>query len=1052
VAVAVAVLAGALLVGQSVRASLRQLATARLGNTDQAILSTGFFRAGLASELGIPAVPVLALEGIVTHEQSGTRAAKVLVYGVDERFWTFHGVEIGAMADREAFLGEPLAKELGAKPGDTVLVRLPQPSDIPVESLHGRKEDAGRTIRFIAGAPVPSPVGEFTLRPRQGTVRAAFVPLRRLQRDLKYVGRVNTIIVAGNQPLDAALKRRYQLADLGIKLRPLDPENGFAVETDSAILSESLGSAVLETARTSGLRTSPVFSYLANAIRANGREVPYSLVTAMHLEIMEQPDGIVLNDWTARELAAKPGDVVTLEYYVWQSDGNLLTKTASFRLNQVLPMKGIAADRNLAPEYPGISDAATIGDWDPPFPMDLKRIRPADEAYWNRYRATPKAFLPLARGQRLWGSRFGKLTSIRIAGDAPEAFGAALRDKLNPLEHGLSVDRVRERAIAASAGATDFGEYFTYFSFFLVISSLLLTGLFFRLGVEQRLREAGTLRATGFPASKVGRLFAAEGFVLALFGGLAGVGGALLYAWLIVFGLRTWWVDAVGTTLLRVHPQPSALIGGVAGGLLAAAAAILLSLRAIRRRSPRSLLSGVSEPGLEAAARRTRALIGAAAAGLLALTLIGFGFARPTMAGAFFGGGGLLLIAALLWQWAWLAAPRHRMLHGVRALGFRGTHYRPGRSVLCIALIAFATFLIVGVDAFRRGSSPASLDPKSGNGGFSLIAESAIPLVYDLNSPAGRESLGLTGTILRSPKYVALRLRPGDDTSCLNLYQPAKPRILGVPAALTHSGRFEFQSALQGPVDKAWRLIDRPILSGVVPAIVDANSLTYVLHRKLGDEMVLENEGSQPIRLQFVATLKDSIFQSEILIAESNFTRLFPGQQGYRYYLIDAAPNQTAEVTQALENGLAEYGFDVEQAGERLAAFHRVENTYLSTFQTLGGLGLVLGTVGLGAVLLRNILERRREIALLRAVGYRPDHLKRLVLAENVFLLISGLAIGSVCALIAIAPAWLERGGRIPILSIAALLGVVFLTGVAASFVAVRAVRRAPIAAALRAE
>jgi ABC-type lipoprotein release transport system permease subunit len=61
---------------------------------------------------------------------------------------------------------------------------------------------------------------------------------------------------------------------------------------------------------------------------------------------------------------------------------------------------------------------------------------------------------------------------------------------------------------------------------------------------------------------------------------------------------------------------------------------------------------------------------------------------------------------------------------------------------------------------------------------------------------------------------------------------------------------------------------------------------------------------------------------------------------------------------------------------ERLANFHRVENTYLSTFQMLGGLGLILGTLGMAAVLLRNVLERRRELALLRAVGLRLQTLR----------------------------------------------------------------------------
>ena len=74
---------------------------------------------------------------------------------------------------------------------------------------------------------------------------------------------------------------------------------------------------------------------------------------------------------------------------------------------------------------------------------------------------------------------------------------------------------------------------------------------------------------------------------------------------------------------------------------------------------------------------------------------------------------------------------------------------------------------------------------------------------------------------------------------------------------------------------------------------------------------------------------------------------------------------------------------------DRLAEFHRVENTYLSTFQALGGLGLLLGTVGLGAVLLRNALERRRELALLEAVGYRRGHFLLMAVAENTLLLAS---------------------------------------------------------------
>ena len=108
--------------------------------------------------------------------------------------------------------------------------------------------------------------------------------------------------------------------------------------------------------------------------------------------------------------------------------------------------------------------------------------------------------------------------------------------------------------------------------------------------------------------------------------------------------------------------------------------------------------------------------------------------------------------------------------------------------------------------------------------------------------------------------------------------------------------------------------------------------------------------------------------------------------------------------------------------------------------------------MGLAAILLRNVLERRRELALLRAVGYRPSHVTAIVLGENLLLLLAGLATGTVCALLAIAPSVASRGGRFPVASLSLLLAAVFITGVAASLMATRAALRSPLLAALRSE
>ena len=1024
VTTATAVLAGALLVGDSVRASLRNLVLSRLGNAESAVSSGGFFREKLAEELG-PACPMIAMDGVAAHEPSGRRTAGVQVYGVDERFWEFQGEAGEPPRGREAMLSAALAEELGSKAGDTILLRVAKPSAIPLESLHGRKESTGQTIRLTMSGVVKR---EFSLRPQQGELRAVYVPLARLQRDLGLANngdrpgglshRVNTILVGHRQDLRSALKQRYRLEDLGLRLRLLETPGCWSLESESGMIPDALADVALSTAKRLGLRAEPVLSYLANRIRVGDRETPYSLVTAMDAPPAPAaddgiPPGITLNQWAARDLAAKPGDTVTLDYYVWKSDGRLDTATAQFRLAQIVPITGAAADRKLAPDYPGITESDSLHDWDPPFPLDMARIRPVDEQYWKQYRATPKAFVRMARGRQLWGTRFGSLTSIRIFPPSPQ-FDNALRAAIDPATAGLTVVPVRAEGLEAARGATDFGEYFVYFSFFLMVSALLLTGLFFRLGVEQRMREIGILRALGFTAAKIRALFLLEGMALALAGAGAGVAAALGYGAVILYGLRTWWVDAVGTRLLSLHASAPSLLWGAAAGALTGLCTIAWTLRRLQTATPRGLVAGERKvsPNRRRLSLATGAILIAAA--LLAAAWMG----KLDQTAGFFGAGTLLLMAALLLESAWLRSRGFAAIGSQVTLGLRSAAYRPGRSILCIALIASATFVIVSLEAFQREA------PSSEMAGYPLMAESVLPLIHNPSSAAGREALNIPA--LPGVEIVPFRLRPGDDASCLNLYQPRNPRILAPLASFHHWPRLEAKSA-----------------DGAIPAMADANSMTYVLHLKPGEVFVLNGA-----RFRIVEALQDSIFQSELLISEENFLRLYPEVEGFRFFLLKAP----REAVPALEEALSDYGFDIQSVAARLASFHRVENTYLATFRALGGLGLILGTIGLAAILLRNVLERRQELALLRAVGYRPRHVAAMVIAENLLLLWLGLGTGTSCALLGIAPAIASRGGHLPLVSIGTLLAAVLATGILASLAATGAALRSPLLAGLRSE
>ncbi|MCU1265857.1 MAG: FtsX-like permease family protein [Acidobacteria bacterium] len=1126
VAIAVAVLAGALLVGDSVRASLRDLFLQRLGKTDFVISATGFFREQLASDIEkqpdfarsgfAAACPLIELEGSVS-EANGARAGGVRVYGVDERFWKFHGRE-GKQPpqNREVFLSDSLARELNTHLGDSILLRIEKPSNVPRESLYGRKEDLGRTLRLTIKEIISAEdLGEFSTRPQQTAVRALFVPLKLLQKELEKSYQVNTILISkqsvtnagveGQAGIEKILRRTASLADYDVRLRLVSNQKSISLERGSTLVDDSLAEKARAVASASSMRTSTIFAYVANSISSGGRAVPYSLVTALDeptfhslLKGSESPapqgepaanvkrpaqPPIVLNEWAARELNARAGDQISLEYYVWQEDGHLETRTAAFQLVAVVPITGLAADRNLIPDYPGISESDSMSDWDPPFPVDLGRIRKQDEDYWKQYRTTPKAFITLEVGQDLWKSRFGRITSMRLtpAGNANavvDRYAGQLASTLDPASMGLVILPARAQGLAASRGATDFGEYFLYFSFFLVVSALLLTALFFKLGIEQRLREIGIMQAIGFPAARIRSLFVLEGTLLAVAGSLIGLAGAVAYGQFMMFGLRTWWVGAVGTTTLRLHPSLWSLVTGGVGGVIAALVCVWWTLRRLKQSSTRSLLMGTSGVGDTITQKRRRgdAETRKNRGGLFSSVRVGFSFAVLTLlllaaasfhllgqTAGFFGGGTACLIALLCFQSVWLRRARRNSIHGnswlsVLRLGFRNATYRPGRSVLCIALIASATFIIVAVDAFRRETNSVALDRKSGSGGFPLLAESLLPLIHDPNSREGREALNLAGdqnaAVLAGAGITRFRLHPGDDASCLNLYQPHSPRILAATEQFIRSNRFAFQTSIPGnreETDNPWLLLNRELGNGVVPVIADSNSLTYVLHLKMGDEFVL-NRSEGPVRLRIVGALADSIFQSELIMAEKNFLKLFPQEQGYRFFLIDAPEKDQAAISLALEDRLADFGFDVVPTAERLANFHRVENTYLSTFQMLGGLGLLLGTLGMAAVLLRNVLERRKELALLRAVGYNSSHFTIMVIAENVLLLLSGLATGSFAAALAIAPIFLARGGQLPNASLGFLLLLVLISGLVATVAATWAALCSPLLASLRAE
>ncbi len=1168
-----AVIGGALIVGDSVKASLRQMTFDRLGKIDFVLSGPRFVREQLADEIGrnrgesdpaadslsgVVAPAIVMQAGLQTKlDNTIRRAGKVNVYGFDDLAWSF--VETNGVArpiQTGVVLNARAAEAVNARIGDEVTLWIEIPSAVPRDTLMGKKDNDSQeiTLTVTAIAAESTGLGRLGLQPTQALPLNAFVDLHVLQERLGLeevkpnkrdpsgkVARVNALFTSGGgktgsgaaqgkihiptkaetvaqgNVLKEALQRQWNLADLSLRLVNNKTSGGIVLESEQMILEDKLAAAAVKTAEEMNLATAPVMVYLANKlwnpkVYQPGKRPGYSMYsTVAGLDVLEwegtpfagfefigdKPtslgeDDVILNEFLATDLQAKVGDSINFSYHTIGSRGELPELERSVTVRGIVAMKGAAVDRTLTPEVKGITDVDSLADWDQPFPMDLDAVTPRDDEYWNSYKATPKLFMPLKTAIKLWPSRYGSLTSLRMAQknldlnerqqgllSLNEQFSQKLLKNMNSSDLGLQFQPVKAIGLMAASGTTPFAGLFFGFSIFLIVAAMILIGLLFRLGIEQRVRDLGLLGAIGFTANQVRRQMLTEGFVTAVAGGLIGSVLAIGYAKLMIYGLTHWWVDAVGTKNLILEVWPPSLVIGFMIAVIAAVISIWWALRQLKQLSLREQLSGVTEQEVDLATQQARgkkvmrrAIICTALAALFIVTVV-TGIIPAT--GGFFAIGILLLIASLSFLSAWLQrdggiAVRGSGLVGQGRLGLRNASRQRQRTVMTAGMIATATFLIVTVAAFRRDPTGDRPVKSSGNGGFVLVAESSSPVLYDINTAEGRQKLQLKPSegspaekALASMNVVPFRVKPGEDASCLNLYQTKVPTILGAPQSLIEQGRFAFASG-------SWRELlqqARPAgtsarvpasgknggdLSGAIPVLGDMNTLMYSLHKAVGATIAVPNDENPQHLLAVKGMFQDSVFQGVLVMSEEDFVKVYPEQKGFQYFLIEVPPEQAVAAASFLETELAEYGFDTEPVSERLARFLSVQNTYLSTFQALGGLGLLLGTFGLATVMLRNVLERQAELALLRAVGFRERSVASLVLWENAFILLWGLVAGAGSALLATSPNLLSQGADLPWKSLAGLLVLVFVTGMFAAAFAVRAAVRLPIVATLRGE
>ncbi len=1178
VAVATAVILGALLVGDSVRGSLHYLATDRLGDFDSIMLAPRFFDrkviddwkqpssiGGDTKPLPMITFPKATIAFTSTQdktERTKRQAGNAMILGITPDYWSYGEplLKEPIKAD-EIVVNEALAEELDVREGDKLTVRLPSQSAVPADNPLGRRESDTVNLpglKVVKIIPNRS-IGRFDLRSNQRPAMNAFVSIEAVQNALDRPGEINSIFFGrprgisttgdivqpntdGGEPNLAELPVR--LSDLGFNIEHIvrrfpDTELGesdssntpkiiydyYQLTSEQMLIPQSVVGAIQK--KWPAPETSPILTYLANGIEVTSLErkpgeesredarplsektgrgeekegsnlsIPYSTIAAVDPKLLTAPsvgfdepslnkieswsdDEVLVNQWLADQLKLQSGDKLKIDYFLPETvDGSEVEKSFVAQVEAVVPFTEPEVgyrrsrpsrfkltptpfnDSALTPEVPGITDQASISDWDLPFAL-TRTIRKEDDDYWTNHRLSPKLFLTLNKAQELFGSRFGKVSSIRFSASsvASEAkLSEEILAEIKPLmsELGWVMMPIRSQQLAAAKGTTPFDALFLSLSFFVILAALMLVALLFRLAIERRAGHWGTLLAIGWPVARLRQLLIVEGLSLALIGGLIGVPLGIGYAAGILALLRSWWIGAVGAPFIRFYMTPTSLIIGGLIGILAALVTIRISLRSITKLPTIQLMRGRTEPA--ATRLRTHGRWGNFFVILLLMatmlvTIIGF-FSSGQAAGGAFVGAGMLALATMLGKaWIVLKGARSsgaRQLASKSLVSFASTTIarQPLRSVLTIGLMSVATLLILTMGLFEVSPSV------QGTGGFQWLVESSSPIAKSLNDQNYLvQSLGAKASLLNDSVIVPLRIRDGDDAGCNNLYQASQPKVWGISTRLADfeesqpAGQTFAWAAREKNVDalsksSAWRLLEKPAdgtVESPLPVIVDQNTAMWALHLTggIGQTFHYEMEGRE-LHFKMVGQLQNTIMQGSLMIGEENFKRVFPSISGYRSWLVHVpSADRVSEVGKILENGWSDEGMDAVDSSFVLQNLLAVQNTYLKAFQSLGALGLLLGSIGLAVVQMRSVMERRSELGLLRAIGFTRERVGRLVLIESLTLLFAGLGIGCIAAGTALLPAIASMGAQpsytVPLM----MIGIVSAAGAIASFAAVR--------------
>jgi putative ABC transport system permease protein len=1056
-----AVITGALLTGYSVKASLEKTAIQRLGNTGILISSgTRFFDPSLVRRLnesaGIQCTGLLELNGYSQNLITQKGTFNTNIFAVSDDFFIFNSNDSIEISPGTVAVNEKIAASLGLKTGDDLIIRFSEIRDIPADAPFAPAKDAGKSIVLKVGRILgAASSGNFSLSINQVVPYNIFVNIGDINANSVKLVRNNRILISGKRNISTAevyrlLRKELKPSDIGLKIIRLTKTGGYELRSDRIFLESSLISEVQNCIPSAA----PVITYLGNRFSSGNRQTPYSFVSALPMSLypdIRDGNGMIVNRWMADDLALMKGDSLEMSWFTPDSLKKLTERKTSFIVRDIVDMKGIWADSLLMPDFPGISGSESCSRWDAGVPVNMNYIRKKDEDYWKRYKGTPKAFITYKKGIELWGNNFGPATAIRFPAVISEnEISDKLSGNLDPEKNGFTITDLYNDSIRGANESTDFSTLFLSLAFFLIVASLVLLSFAVTTYLDSKYKQIRTYYSLGFKSQWIEQLLIGESGLIAVTGCLIGSISAIFVNILTIKLLNTVWRGAVQTDTLQASFSFIPVMTGFLATLLAAALFMVIKIRLHLKKLNLDKKAIYSPPS---SSRNMIFLIVSFLLSVAAFTLSSV--IREQQILLCFVSGSVLLIFMILLYRQYLINSASQVPGKLLKKKLSRLYYSfyPSHALIPVLFIATGIFAVFITGANRLNFDGSHITPSGGTGGFLLWCDNTIAVMEDLTTTRGRESLGLNDVQLADMKFVQLKRYAGDDASCLNLNRVRVPPLLGTDATeFVSRGAFSFAGTLKNStVKNPWEYLSKPAVDNTIYGIADQTVLEWGLKVKTGDTLTMRSENGQKLHIIIAAGLKPSLFQGYVLIGMENFRKFFPSVSGTSVFLVDGNKDLATLYSNTLNERLSNHGTRIERAGDRLAAFYEVTNTYLMVFGTFGALGMIVGIAGLGFVLLRNFNYRRKEFALMMSAGFSTRKIRNMIFNDHLLIMAAGIFSGFIPAMVATFPS-LKSSPDVPWLYLVSMIIAIMAAGSAAMFISLRTVTTESLIASLRKE